>query len=155
MTRTISSSQTFLVKFVFPVLWCSIFGAVAIAMGTGVLHGAGNAAPPTAVTVAFASVSLVGAASFWWFYGRLKRVRLDDGALYISNYRREIRVPLTDIEEVSQNRWVNDQPVTIRFRVQTGFGSRIIFMPKWRLFALWRTHPIVAELQELALSARA
>ena len=103
MIRTISSSQTFLVKFVFPLLWCSVFGAVAIAMGTGVLHGAGNALPPTAVTLALALVWLVGAACFWWFYGRLKRVRLDDGAIYVSNYRREIRVPLTDIAEVTQN----------------------------------------------------
>jgi hypothetical protein len=155
MTRTISSSQTFLVKFVFPVLWCTVFGAVTIGMGTGFFPGVRLPVLPPAMVWIFVIVWIAGAASWWWWGGQWKKVRLDETALYISNFRKEIRVPLTEIEEVTQNRWIKGQPVTIRFRTETGFGTRITFMPKVRMLGFWRTHPIVAQLQNLALSARA
>ena len=154
ITRTISSSQTFLVKLVFPLIWCSVFGAITIGMGTGYFPGLGLPMLPTAMVWIFVIVWIVGAASWWWWGGQWKRVRLDERALYVSNFRKEIRVPLTDIEEVTQSRWIKGQPVTIRFRTETEFGTRITFMPKVRLFWFWRTHPIVAELRDLGLSAR-
>jgi hypothetical protein len=155
MTRTISSSQTFLVKFVFPLLWCSIFGAVTIAIGTGFLRGSGIQSFPAAMVGVSIGVWVLGAGAWWQWGAQWKKVRLDDGALCISNFRQEIRVPLADIEEVTQNRVIRGQPVTIRFRRATEFGDSITFMPKVRAFGFWRLHPIVTELRELAQKARA
>ena len=82
------------------------------------------------------------------------RVVLTDRELRISNYRREIVVPLSDVDEVTENRWVNVHPVTIQFIRRTDFGHRIVFMPKRRPFALFSSHPIVAELRAAVAAAK-
>lgn len=142
MTRTISSAQTFFTKFVLPGLWIPIFGGAVVVAWMGLM--------PPEIKAAILLAWLVGATIMWRTCARLKRVRLGDGTLYISNYFREIRAPLAEIEEVTENRWTNIHPVTVRFRHETDFGSLITFMPKVRMFGLWRSHPIVAELRKLA-----
>jgi hypothetical protein len=78
---------------------------------------------------------------------RLKRVRIDDKVLYVSNYVTEIAVPLVNVAEVRENRWVNIHAITIQFHSATEFGSRIVFMPKARWFGFWSSHPVVAEIR--------
>jgi hypothetical protein len=73
----------------------------------------------------------------------LKRVRLTQDTLLISNYWREIRVPLRDVHDVTESRWINIHPVTLHLRHPTAFGSRVVFMPKTRWFGSWWPHPIV------------
>ncbi|OLC37597.1 MAG: hypothetical protein AUH81_05950 [Candidatus Rokubacteria bacterium 13_1_40CM_4_69_5] len=91
------------------------------------------------------------------FIGRtcipLKRVRMDDKALYISNYSTEIVVPLANVAEVTENRWLNIHPVTITFHSDTEFGPRVVFMPKRRWFAFWSSHPVVDEIRTTARRA--
>jgi hypothetical protein len=147
--RTLSSAQTFLMKLVFPPLW---IGGFAIATTTFFLA-------PTAVVDSsgapadhgmkwtFLLVTVFGTAFIWWSYIRLKRVRMDDRMLYVSNYSREIAVPLVSVAEVKENRWVNIHPVTIEFHHETEFGSRIVFMPKVRWFGFWSSHPVVEEIR--------
>jgi len=72
---------------------------------------------------------------------RLKRVRLDEGALYISNFRTEIRVPLADVAGIHEHRWVANRPVTVEFRRNTRFGKRVVFMPRLNEWA-----GVIAEL---------
>ncbi|HTP92018.1 MAG TPA: hypothetical protein VLX09_06765 [Stellaceae bacterium] len=101
-------------------------------------------------------VALVAGSSFiWWSCVRLKRVRCEGGNLYFSNYLREIVVPLAAVERVTENRWINIHPVTIFLRRSTDFGDKIMFMPKTRMMLLWRSHPIVAEIQRMADAAAA
>lgn len=151
--RTISSRQTFFAKIVTPTLWIGGFGAATAAMWLGLFHGPGNGAPPEVAKLIFLMVLAVGATFFWRLLMPLKRVRIDGTSLYVSNYRTEIGIPLSDIVDVSENRWLNYHPVTIRFRDETAFGREITFMPKLRFFAGWSSHPIVAELRALADSA--
>jgi hypothetical protein len=76
----------------------------------------------------------------------LKRVRMDDEALHISNYKREITVPLGNVAEVVESRWAKGYWLFIKFHSETEFGSRIVFAPKIRIF--WRSpHPVVAEIR--------
>jgi len=86
----------------------------------------------------------------WRLLSPLKKVSIAADSLIISNYRREIAVPLGEIERITENRWLNYRPVTIHLRHDAGFGRTITFMPKVRPFLLWRSHPIVAELRALA-----
>ncbi len=79
----------------------------------------------------------------------LKRVRVGGGQLYVSNFRKEIVVPLTFIEIVTENRWINVHPVTIHFRGDTEFGRKISFMPKTRVMFFWSSHPVVGELRRM------
>ena len=153
MPRTISSAQTFLLKFVFPVVWIAGFG-----FGTALLFGAGDRlgehAPPPEIKWICLAAFLAGTVANYWWGVRLMRVVMTDRELRISNYRREIVVPLSDIDEVTENRWTKIHPVTVQFVRRTDFGHRIVFMPEARPFAFFSSHPIVAELRAAAKTAK-
>jgi len=148
--RTISSRQTIFAKFVLPTLWIGIFGAVTLALWLGFFWGSQSSGPPLPLKWTFLAVLLVGGTILLRTVARLKRVRIDGDSLLISNYRTEIRVPLSEIAAVSENRALNHHPVTITLRRETAFGRRITFMPKVRFLFPWSSHPIVAELRDLA-----
>ena len=127
--RTLSSEWTFWMKFVFPPVWVLSFGIVAILLSFGGLNGRGNAMPPPQMKFAFLGAWILGTTLILWFSAGLKRVRMDERHLYVSNYFREISVPFGEIIDVRQNRWLNSRPVTIYFRDATEFGGKATFMP--------------------------
>lgn len=145
MQRSLSSAQTFFMKLVFPPLWAVLFGWL-------VLSDRGHPAAAQPPTLLLFLLWCAGMASMLWMCVPLKRVRMDGKNLYISNYFREIRVPLSAVVEVTENRWFNIHPVTIHFRRPTEFGQRITFMPTARLFTNWSSHPVVEELRQAAAS---
>jgi len=147
--RTLSSAQSFLMKVIFPILWIGGFGAATLNLWLGTMHGPGGTGAPTFMRWQFLVMWLAGAAFIGWSCARLKRVRIDREFLYVSNYRREIMVPLSTIEAVTENRWINIHPVAVRFRVPTEFGQTITFMPTARFFG-WSSHPVVEELRDAA-----
>lgn len=97
-------------------------------------------------------VLVVGSAFIYWSCIRLKEVSVDDDFLYVSNYLKEISIPLSNIYDVTENVWINIHPVTIHLSSPSEFGDKIIFMPKTRFFALFSSHPVVKELKVLARS---
>jgi hypothetical protein len=139
-------------KFVFPVFWIGGFG-----FETVLLFGAdhlGHRPPQPDMKWAFLGILLVGGTIIYWSCVRLKRVVMTDSELRISNYRREIVVPLSEVDEVTVNRWVNLHPVTVQFARRTDFGHRIVFMPKARPLGFFSAHPIVGELRAAAAIAK-
>jgi hypothetical protein len=141
----LSSAWTFPAKFVFPVLWISGFGLGTAFLWFNAFH------PPVVIKFAFLGVWIIGSAFILWACAGLKRVRVDERQLLVSNYLRELCIPFSAVREVSQNRWLNIRPITIYFRDATEFGDRATFMPKMR-FAIrfWRVDPVVDELKQLA-----
>ena len=154
--RTLSSAQTFVMKFVFPVIWIGAFtvATLSLFLSPNSWHGADGAPPDPELKWFFLFAMLAGTAFIWWACVRLKRVRIDARALYISNYSTEMVVPLTNVAEVTENRWVNIHPVSIRFHSATEFGSQVTFMPKSRWFAFWSSHPVVDEIWRAVDQAR-
>jgi hypothetical protein len=149
---TLSSAQTFLMKMLFPPLWIGGFAAVTLSLflAPDSWHGADGGPPDPELKWVFLFGTIAGTAFIWWSCIRLKRVRMDDKALYISNYSREIVVPLVNVAEVTENGWLNIHPVTITFHSDTEFGSRVVFMPKTRWFGFWSSHPVVDEIRTAA-----
>lgn len=143
---TISSAQTFIMKCVFPTMWIGLFGLGTLTMLLAPHHGSRDFDGPGPWF--FLIMLIAGTAFIWWACIRLKRVRMDANALYISNYRTDIVVPLANVSDVTENRWVNIHPVTIHFHSDTEFGSQVVFMPKVRWFGGWRPHPVVAEIRQ-------
>jgi hypothetical protein len=137
--RTLSSTWTFWAKFLFPAIWISAFGYVTFFWSGG----------PPQTKLVFLIVWIAGTTSILWAYAGLKRVRMDERELYVSNYFREIDVPFSAITNVKQNRWINSRPITIYFRDATQLGDRVTFMPKQRI-QFWRIDPVVDELKQLA-----
>jgi hypothetical protein len=137
--ETVSSSLTFFYKFIFPSVWSGGFG-----LGTVVLFI--NRDPDA---MKFAIPWAIGTAFLLLMCARLKRVELDGATLVISNYRRVITVPVSEIADVRQNRLLNLRPVTITFGKETPFGSAVTFMPSVS-FRLLSEDDIVTHLRSLA-----
>ncbi len=142
--RTISSSQTVLMKIIFPMVWIPLFGIGALMVFFS------PSSDPQFPKFYFLFMWIAGSVFIYRLCVRLKKVSLDNRFLYISNYIREIAVPLTEIYDVTENVWINIHPVTIHLKVSSEFGDKIRFMPKTRFFAWFSSHPIVNELKELA-----
>lgn len=68
-----------------------------------------------------------------WHFGtnHWKRVHLDNGILYISNYLKTIKVPITEIAKIEASSFWGWQPQTVRvkFKSHTEFGEEIVFVP--------------------------
>lgn len=141
--ETVSSSLTFFYKFVFTTVWSGGFG-----LGTALMFLSGNNGSQV-MSGPFAAMWLVGSVVIWGMCGRLKRVRLNGAALMISNYRREITVPISDIVHVKQNRLVNLRPVLLTLKQETPFGHTVMFMPRVS-FRMFSEDEIVARLRRLA-----
>ena len=103
----------------------------------------------------FLGAWVLGTTFILWANAGLKRVRMDEHQLYISNYVREISIPFGAIMDVKQNRWLNSRPITIYLRDATEFGEKATFIPKWRIrVKFWQIDSIVNELKRLAGSMR-
>jgi hypothetical protein len=141
VVELLSSRQTFFSKFIFPPIWIG-------ASGLGLMK-AGFGAPARGWPIVF--VGWIVASGFvYWSCARLKRVSIDEQFLYVSNYFNEIAIPFSDIGDVTQNPWMNNQHVTIHFKVPTEFGGAIVFMPRFRFFPFVGPHPVVDRLKQLA-----
>ena len=101
-------------------------------------------------TVVFLTATILGALFLYWSVMRLKVVQMDERKLYISNYFREIEVDRSNIQEVTENIFLNIHPVWVHFKTPTEFGNKIMFMPTVRIFSLFSSHPIVKELKQFA-----
>ena len=145
MKRRLSSLQTVLMKIVYPVMWIPSFGFVTFMMPFDGPNG--RDFPPKWLFM----VGFVASAVFvYWSCVRLKEVSVDDQFLYVSNYLKEVSIPLSEIYDVTENKWINIHPVTIHLKSPSEFGEKIVFMPKTRSFAFFSSHPVVNELKKLA-----
>ncbi len=139
--RTLSSSLTFYCKFVVSVLFIMFLLLSVILLCSFHLKNTDSL---------FTWIFLLIWAGFaMLFVGRMvtwKRVRMALDSLHISNYLKEIQVPLSGITEVTERRWLGPRTVTVRFREPTAFGAKIRFRPTL-LPMFWREHPVVAELR--------
>jgi len=134
--RVISSAQTFVTKFILPFVVVGILTYGLSLAGTRVLP-------------ILAPVGVLVAASIYWYYVRLKKVAVDADGLVISNYVREVRVAWRDIIKITGSRWEKTHHVTVTFDRDIGFGTSIVFMPKFRFLWPGQEHPIAQELREL------
>src|SRR5258706_1047983 len=108
--RVISSGQTFLVKLLGPVVFGigALFFAGMFYLGLfpdlyrEIFHGILR---PTLIDLFWGMWCLAALFSLWWGY-RLKRVAVDGDFIYISDYFAEDKLPLSDILDVTANRWI-------------------------------------------------
>ncbi|HWS99414.1 MAG TPA: hypothetical protein VN256_04005 [Pyrinomonadaceae bacterium] len=151
MSRKLSSDTTLFLKFVLPgiltfagVFICFIFVWI-IASGQG-FHF---------MVLVFLYI-WAWAAGFWChILIPIKEVSLDgySGHLYISNYRREVVVPVSEIKDVREtDQYGYFYSITLTFKRPTEFGRKIKFLPYPEWGQSWRRkeHSLVGELKRLA-----
>jgi hypothetical protein len=147
MIQTISSKSTFFYKFILYPFLISALGYIAF---PGLFFGKVPGLPVWPREFQFVLII------FWFIICliswldpciRFKRIRLDEKNFYISNYFAEIQVPLLEIISVSENRWHKMNPVTLKFKNDTPFGTSVVFAPTERgFFASFKPHPVVKEI---------
>jgi hypothetical protein len=148
MNRQLSSRMTFFYKVVFPTIWIGGFASGSALMFLS--PDAWNLNPHLRkVRWIFLLALIVGAGLIYWSCIRMKKVWLGQNSLIISNYLREITVPLQQVERVSGSILMSPELVWVHFRRATAFGNRIIFMPKLRLLSGFSQHPVVDDLRQL------
>lgn len=139
MKKQISSDMTVVWKYIFPGLWIPFMGVAAVFAGF------------QAATEPGWSLIVLGwiAASGYliWFARRLKYVSIDDDILYVSQARKEIKIPLTHIIDVRENFWASPKLITLTLDQPSEFGTKIVFVPTSLVFASLRSHPIVKEIK--------
>ncbi len=89
-----------------------------------------------------------------WSLPRLRKVEVDDEFLYVSNYKKEIRVPLGEIRDCIYHRWWNPPLITVHLLHPCEFGSKFLFVPKTSWIKPLISHPVMEELQSLARQAQ-
>ena len=148
---------TFFYKFVAPWILTSValFFSYSLAFAPALDLPGWSVLPSVPLRIL---LCLGSAATAWWYFSlsaRLVLVEVDNHNIFLSNYRRQIAVPLELVQDVSEANWLHIHPITIEFDDATAFGRRVTFLPdmtnQWFRFA---SHPAVSQLQEAADRAR-
>jgi hypothetical protein len=148
MVKTLSSFATFFQKFIFSAIF------ISVAVGGPCLFIAGLIAQRQVALLLPVGLTLLwGAIAVSYCYEvtmPLKRVRVDDKHLYVSNYLREITVPFSEIAQVEEKKVRKTKLILIHLKSETEFGFTIQFVPQIELKWWWKEHSVVGELRSLA-----
>lgn len=145
LRQPLSSTFTIVYKYFFPVVWIGGFGIGTLAVLFSKPDMAGG----------FILAFLLGYLICHWFCFPLMEVEVDDDFLYVSNYKKTIQIPHSNIENVTETPFINIHPIWIDFKTPTEFGDRIIFMPYFHIGSLlMMSHPAVSKLKELSKSSK-
>src|SRR5947209_7885557 len=117
-------------KWIFPFVWIGGFALATIALFVwpAALRDQNGSSPPESMRWAFLAATIGGGAFILAVAAPLKRIDIDDEHLYVSNFLKEIVIPLRDVESVTEIRWINIHPVTLHLRRESEFESTITFM---------------------------
>lgn len=138
--RRLSSAMTLYWKVIMPSMWLAAFIPASVILAI--------ARPHNFPWFVFPVATVLGALMFSRLAWPLKRVDLDGNTLIISNFLREIRVPLSEVSNVVEWRGINPTPIVLTLRSETPFGTKITFTPK-REWALFSEHSVTQELRAL------
>ena len=140
MIKEISSSTMVAWKYVFPGVWILFMGiAGAIVAGFQPARERG--------WILFVLGWIIASGYLVWFARRLKFVSIDENFVYVSDFRKEIQVPLTQIERVKESFLARPRLITLTLDRPTEFGREIVFVPPSLDFAIFRSHPLVEEIE--------
>lgn len=145
MKRELSSKQTFLLKIILPICFIAILTAAI-----SVIIFSSEKSEISPVIIIFPLIGLLGIFSMYFTVMRYKKVSVDERFLYVSNYRKEIKIPVSNISDVTETKWIRTRPITIHLKTESEFGRKIVFTPKMNGFRVFADNPIIAELKESA-----
>jgi len=139
-----SDDSTMIYKVGFPALF-SVLALIGTVVGVFNIHG------DLWFFMIFWPIAI---AWLLWFASRLKWVSVDDSYLYVSGLRREIQIPLSEVDRVEASFMWRPKQITLRLRLSSEFGKKIVFVPQQRpLDSMRAGHPLVDELSAILKGA--
>lgn len=151
--RRLSTNWTWFYKVPFPLAWSGVCGYVALR--PFVLS---NASPLQQGSDDWIILVLALLTTAYVFYlsSSVKYVYLDGAELAVGGYLKTIHIPLQDVERVwggsPLSRAISGKFIHLETRVPTAFGTRIVFIPRFRIS--YGQHPFVQELSDAARAAK-
>lgn len=73
---------------------------------------------------------------------------IDDDFLYVSNFKKEIEIPLSQISLTKENIWALPRKITVRLSEPNAFGEKITFLGYHQSFLFFKTHPALDEIRK-------
>src|ERR1035438_1187978 len=155
MRRRISSRTTILWSCVLPILLVVGLSCALLMCWLGKITGKDGERLPVEGLCAFTLMWALTMVGLVRALGFLKRVEVDDDALYVSNYTTEFRIPLSDVAFARENGGSRGLTrVSVGLHNPSAFGQNIEFLP--RLSRCWAgMDPAIRELQALCDQASA
>jgi hypothetical protein len=152
MREKLSSSLTRAIRWGLPAIFVGAFGLGILASWT--IMDPPN--PPALSEKILATVWwAVVAAAVVWFTRPLREVWIEDDRLVVSAGADDWLVPLSAVEQVSENPLLNPRLVTLRVRLPSGEVVPVRFLARSDMFLMpTKTHPAVAALRERVDAAR-
>lgn len=136
--RELSSPLSFFYKFVFLFLW---FGGFGYGVRNVIFSGIYDTR-----WLQYSGVWLVVSVFIFFTTGSIKKVAIDGDFLWVSNFIKADKIPLSDISAVDGSTFLSPRLVWFTLKEKSIFGKRITFLPKHRMSSGFGKHPIVHEL---------
>ncbi|MDB4533534.1 hypothetical protein N9242_01585 [Vicingaceae bacterium] len=129
--------MTFFWKFIFPTIGIIVFGSGVIAtLSAGIYVGF------------IMSLIFILAVLFMYLTTiRAKKVSIDNEFLYINNFRKTIKTPLSNIKKVDDIVFVSPRTIIIHFKEPTEFGKKISFLGYTEIMLFYGEHPAVKDIR--------
>lgn len=123
----ISSSLTLVLSIFIPVFWFVFFGSLCLFF---VFQDPEDLPFSNPIPFKIGFVCFYLFFGFWIYYllFQLRRIELDDANLYITNYFKTIKVPLTQVESISILSVIGIKRVKIKLSFKSSLGTKIRFI---------------------------
>lgn len=132
-TYNISSNLTVILKYFVPLVWTVFFGALCIIfwMTDELMVGGLDLFIFRIGWTAFFSI---GTILMIFTLMKLMRVETDSEFIYVTNYFKIYKYPISNIDKITTKNYAFFSLVTIHFIESGYFGKKIVFMPSRNRF---------------------
>jgi len=136
--KRLSSKSIFFYKTVFPIFW---FGFLGFFMLTALFANHKANGPDVIASVMTIVMPLIMAAFGYFIMKKMVFDLIDEvydegSSLLFKNGRKEVRVSLNEIKNVSYSSMVSPPRVTLSLRHKTELGDELSFSPPMRLYSV-------------------
>lgn len=130
MRRRLSTTLTLFWR-AFAAAWMTYFTLLSAYGVWGWLTSSGDAGPPFrgGRLIALIIFGLASGIFVQVLAGSLKRVVIEGDKLLVSNYLKEVEVPLSQVRHVDGPDWSSLRRITLVLREPSEFGEEITFAP--------------------------
>ena len=136
--KELSSSFTFFYKYIFILIWIVGFG-----LGAQEVLLAGPEDPRwVQYMVIWAAIAIF----IFFSSGNVKKVSLVNGKIQVSNFLRLEEISVSEIESIDGSSYLSPRLIWFNLKTESGFGSKITFIPVFRRGKGIGKHPLIHEL---------
>lgn len=137
MRKRLSTRLTFFWKYIFSTVWFFGFGTATL---IELINGG-------ELGIVFVLAFAFGSLLIYYIFVRAQKVEITNKYLYVSDFRKTVKIPLTNITYVADNVIFKPRPIFIKFKEDTEFGKQIMFIAYTQPFLFYSTHPAVNEIR--------